>query len=234
MAEQASTNALVKVPSSPVLDGEYMLQVTDFSAAGGKSSFSIAVPNNVDATSASLMLRAAILKRTTWKDKDFATVLHAVMYADRMGLDIMAGDVYMAEEGRLSTTAGAKIRHAMASGKIEGYNVEITEGPEISIKYSLRGQEQVWKGPNIKARVTVNVKGFTGPVVYETTLREWFTGRNPNWRERPAYMLRKNALSKAMEEVAPLGVEADEAPPLEPQVMLKAPSTPAPVDTASV
>jgi hypothetical protein len=122
----------------------------------------------------------------------------------------------MAEEGRLSTTAGAKIRHAMASGKIEGYSVQITEGEEITIKYTFRQQQQEWKGPNYRVRVTVKVRGFTEPVVYETTLREWFTGRNPNWRERPLYMLRKNALSKAMEEVAPLGVEADEAPPIEP------------------
>src|SRR5207245_5307778 len=79
---------------------------------------------------------------------------------------------------------------------------------------TVKTQEQTWEGPNLKATVTVQVRDMDKPVTYQTTLVEWFTGRNPNWRTRPAYMLRKNALSKVMEEVAPLGTEADEAPPL--------------------
>lgn len=208
MAEQGKSTALVP------LNGEYLLEIKDFNAAGSLESFKVPIPSSVTAQEASVMLRAAILKRTTWKDRDFPTVLHAVMYADRMGLDIMAGDVYMADEGRISTTAGAKIRHAIGTGRIVGYTVTITDGPQIAIDYQLKGQAQQYKGPNLKAAVKVWVKDWKDPVTYETTLAEWFTGRNPNWRSRPAYMLRKNALSKAFEEVAPMGVEADEAPPL--------------------
>lgn len=207
MAEQSSTTAIAPI------DGEYQIAIRDFDAAGKASGFMVPVPNNIDAHGASVMLRSAILKKTTWKAFDFPTILHAVIYADRMGLDIMAGDVYMAEEGRISTTAGAKIRHAMASGKIAGYKVEISDGPLITIPYQLKGKDELYKGPNLKAKVTVLVKGWDEPMTYETTLAEWFTGRNPNWRNRPAYMLRRNALSKALEEVAPMGVEADEAPP---------------------
>lgn len=209
MPSQDNSTALVPV------DGEYMIEIKEFDAAGTKRPFMVAVPRNVGSQEASVMLRAAILKRTTWKSFDFPTILHAVIYADRMGLDIMAGDVYSAEGGRLSTTAGAKIRHAMASGKIDGYDVEISEGPKVTIKLKTLGQ---YEGPDLKAKVTVYVKGWQRPVVYETRLSEWFLPgtNNPNWLQRPAYMLRRNALSKALEEVAPMGVEGDEAPPLEP------------------
>src|SRR5262245_39120803 len=209
MAEQSTTTAITPV------DGEYQIAIRDFDAAGKASGFMVPVPHDINAHGASVMLRAAILKKTTWKLFDFPTILHAVIYADRMGLDIMVGDVYMAEEGRISTTAGAKIRHAMSTGRIEGYEIEITQRPVVAIPYTLKGKEEVFKGPNLAAKVTVHVKGWKAPVVYETTLAEWFTGRNPNWRNRPAYMLRRNALSKALEEVAPMGIEGDEAPPPE-------------------
>lgn len=210
MAEQMGTTAIVPV------DGEYLIEIREFDMAGKPSALRVPVPNSLTSQEASVMLRAAILKRTTWKDRDFPTVLHAVIYADRMGLDIMAGDVYMAEEGRLSTTAGAKIRHAMSTGRVAGYTVVITHGAPLKLKYTVKQQEQVYEGPELTATVTVNVVGWKEPLVYEAKLSEWFTGRNPNWRTRPGYMLRKNALSKALEEIAPMGVEADEAPPVEP------------------
>lgn len=201
MPDVASSTAIVPI------DGEYQLSVKDFDAAGKSSEFKVMVPNSITSEQASVMLRAAILKKTTWKSADFPTILHAVMYSDRMGLDIMAGDVYTAQGGRLSTTAGAKIRHAMASGRIEGYEVVMSD--------ATGGVPDAPNVKNMKATVTLYVKGWTKPVVYETTLAEWYMPSNPNWKSRPAYMLRRNALSKAMEEVAPMGVEAEEAPPLE-------------------
>lgn len=214
MAEMEGTTKVVKLPYiEQDTRVDYSLKVTDYNAAGAKEELSVPVPK--DERWGSIMLRTAILKRTTWKNFDVPTIMHATVYADQMGLDIMAGDVYMAEEGRISTTAGAKIRHAMASGRIVGYSVDIEEGKEISIDYQLKGQACKWTGPDLKATVTVRVKDWAEPVVYKTSLAEWFVGRNPNWRTRPAYMLRRNALSKALEEVAPMGVEPEEAPPVE-------------------
>lgn len=214
MPEQANSTELVP------LNGEYQIQVSEFDAAGKRSSFAVPVPTNMNSQEASVMLRLAILKRTTWKSYDIPTILHAILYADRMGLDIVAGDVYSVDGGRLATTAAAKIRHAMASGKIAGYNVEITEGPEITIKWQSSKGPGEWTGPNLKATVTVYVKDWEKPMTYTTTLEEWFMGGNPNWKSRPAYMLRRNALSKALEEVSPMGVEPDEAPPLLEQPIL--------------
>jgi hypothetical protein len=208
MPTQENTAAITQV------NGEYAISVREIDAAGKGTTFSMAIPDNVSARDASVKLRTFVLKKTTWKDYDIATILHAVLYADSMGLDIMAGDVYSAAGGRLSTTAGAKIRHAMGTGRIAGYEVEITAGPNIKIPMKSLG---TYDGPNYKAKVTVLVKDWVKPVVYETTLSEWFLpqSNNPNWKDRPQYMLRRNALSKALEEVAPVGVEADEAPPVE-------------------
>jgi hypothetical protein len=192
--------------------GRYTIKVRDVDAAGKFSDFGIALPT--DPKWQMVMIRAALLKRTTWKNFDVPTIIHAVIYADQMGLDIMAGDVYMATEGRLSTTAGAKIRHAMAGDKIAGYTIEITDGPPHKFKFTNKGAAETLDLPNYHAKVTVRVKNWDAPMVYETDLSEWFEGRNPNWRTRPKYMLRRNALSKALEEVAPMGVEADEAPPV--------------------
>lgn len=211
MPEQSSATPVAQQSA----DGTYQIAIREFTPSGQATSFMVPVPTSIDSQAVSVMLRAAILKKTTWKDKDFPTILHAVIYADRMGLDIMAGDVYSIDGGRMSTTAGAKIRHAMGKGIIEGYDIEMVEGPKIKLPYTEKNMDKVFETPELTATVTVDVKGWKRPVVYTAKLSEWFTGRNPNWRERPAYMLRKNALGKAMEEVAPMGVEADEAPPLD-------------------
>lgn len=209
MPESASTTAIVPT------EGEYIVDVREFDAAGKATSFRLPIPANVSAQQASVMLRAVLLKKTTWSKYDMPTIITAVLYADNMGLDAMAGDVYMTPEGRISTTAGAKIRHAMSTGRIAGYSVELTKRGEITLDWtdSKKGPQQ-WKGPDLAVKVTVFVKGWDKPIIYEAFLDEWFMGINPNWRNRPAYMLRKNALSKALEEVAPMGTESDEAPPL--------------------
>jgi hypothetical protein len=206
MAELQENSAIV--PSGV----NYSINISDFDAANNKRTLSVPIPQ--DQYWGNIMLKVAVLKKNNWKDYDIDFILMACLYADRMGLDIIAGDVYPAQ-GRLATTAGAKIRHAMGTGRIAGYHVEITEGTEISIKYKTKSGEAVWKGKDLRAKVTVDVAGWKNPVIYETSLAEWFVGSNPNWQLRTAYMLRRNALSKALEEVAPLGIEGDEAPPTE-------------------
>lgn len=193
--------------------GRYTIRIREMDAAGHASDFMVAVP--MDETWQKRMLLAAILKRTTWKNFEMPVIFHAILYAENMGLDIAAGDVYQASEGRLSTTAGAKIRHGMSTGRIQGYTVDITDGPVTKFPYQTKGTNQVFESPNYHAKVTVTVKDWAAPMVYETDLSEWFEGRNPNWRQRTKYMLRRNALGKAFEEVAPMGVEGDEAPPME-------------------
>lgn len=211
MAELEGAGTIVPAQQAKA---SYTLAITEYDAAGKANILSVPLPQ--DEKWGSVMLRAALLKRGgSWKAYDIPTIIHAVVYADNLGLDIMAGDVYCAEEGRLSTTAGAKIKHAMQSGRVASYSVDIQPGKPISIPYTIKNQQETYTGTNLEATVTVKVRDLEEPVVYKTTLAEWFTGRNPNWRTRPAYMLRKNALSKVLEEVCPMGTESDEAPPIE-------------------
>lgn len=221
MAQELSESAIVpSAPSGPgeIVQGDmgrYSIQVTDYSASGKAENFAVTIP--ADAKWGHVMLRAAILKRTTWKQFDIPTILHGVIYSDNLGLDIMAGDVYMAEEGRYSTTTGAKIKHAMSSGKVVGITVDTIEGPEIEIPWETRANKGVFKGPDLTTKVTIHVKDWTQPYVYTARLKEWFVGRNPNWRTRTRYMLEENAKGKACNTIAPMGVDPDEAPPATPQ-----------------
>ena len=213
----ADLNAGTAIIPAALAPGEYTLNVKDFEPDGSTSKLSVPLPK--DEKWGSILLRAALLKSTTWKNFNMPTVIHAVLYSDQLGLDIMAGDVYMAQEGRLSTSAYAKIKHGMTAtdetGKrrITGYSVEIDEGDGIQdFTWKTSKEQGVEHIPNYHIKVTVHVNGWEHPVVYEATLREWFTPANPNWRTRPRYMLRLNALGKAFQEVAPMGVEVDEAP----------------------
>lgn len=205
----AELNGSTQIVKSEVAGDGYALSMTEYDASGKPNGISIPVPR--DERWGSIMLTAAVLKNTTWAQSPIPQIIHAIMYAEQMGLDIIAGDVYLAE-GRLATTASAKIRHAMASGRIEGYRIDIVEGPQRTFKYTQKNADKEFTHSDLKAHVEVRVKGWPEPVCYDTTLGEWFQGRNPNWTTRPAYMLRRNALSKALEEVAPMGVESDEAP----------------------
>lgn len=209
MAELLESTAIVpSAGASP----DYTLTINEFDAAGAKSTLAVPLPK--DEKWGNVLLRAALLKKGgSWKTYDIPTIIYAVVYADNLGLDIMAGDVFMATEGRLSTTADAKIKHALASGRLNGYEFTTEEGPIVKIPWKTSKADGVWEGPNYKTTVTVHVKGWEKPLVYTARLKEWFTGANPNWRDRTVYMLEKNAVSKALALVAPMGVEADEAPP---------------------
>jgi hypothetical protein len=207
MAEQEGTTALAPIQSG----ADYSIVISEFDPAGAKSTLTVPLPR--DERWGGLLLRAALLKKGgNWKQYDIPTILYAIIYAEHLHLDIEAGDVYMAAEGRMSTTAGAKVKHALASGRIKGMKVETVEGDPVSIPWKTANASGEWKGPNYRTTVTLKVEGWDEPFIYTATLREWFTGANPNWRSRPVYMLEQNALGKACERVVPMGTEADEAP----------------------
>lgn len=202
MAEQENSTSLV--PTEGIA-----LKVREFSAAGGKNEYSMALPK--EGPWLDRQLKAMCLKAGPMAEQNMGNILCAIMYAEEMGLSVILGDLYFVN-GRIATTADAKIRHALGSGLIAGYNVEITKGKLVVFKYQMKGKEEVWQGEDLHAKVTVKVKGWESPVIYEADLRDWFNGANAAWREHTAFMFRKNCLSKALSEVAPLGVDADEIP----------------------
>jgi hypothetical protein len=202
MAEQENNTAIV-------LTEGIALKVREFSASGGKNEYQMSLPQ--EGPWLDRQLKAMCLKAGPMAEQNMGNILCAIMYAEEMGLSVILGDLYFVN-GRIATTADAKIRHALGSGLVAGYNVQIEKLSTISIPYTLKGQKETWTGPDLHAVVTIEVKGWAKPVVYEADLKDWFNGANAAWREHTAFMFRKNCLSKALSEVAPLGVDAEETP----------------------
>jgi hypothetical protein len=217
MAEQENNTSLV--PAEGIA-----LKVREFNASGGKNEYAMSLPK--EGPWLERQLKALCLKAGPMADQNMGNILCAIMYAEEMGLSVILGDLYFVN-GRIATTADAKIRHALGSGLVAGYDVQMTKGEKISIPYEVKGKSQTWQGDDLHCKITVKVKGWESPVIYEADLRDWFNGANAAWREHTAFMFRKNCLSKALSEVAPLGVDADEIPadaktPALPDDLLKA------------
>lgn len=200
---------------------DYILNITDIGAGGKSETFAVQLASNTDWKNWSLMARAAILKKTSFKQSSLPEIIYTILYAERLGLDVIAGDVYSVD-GRINTTNGAKIKYAMSTGKIEGVECTIEPIMEHQDKGGVfkkfvgkvRGGDVSME--DLKATVTVKVKGWEKPYIYTAKLSEWFQGTNPNWVNRPEHMLRLNSTAHALNFICPMGsAESDEAPPVE-------------------
>lgn len=186
--------------------GRYSLQISEYDAAGAKQQFAVAIPQA--GAWPDVMLRAALLKKTTFESHPMPMIIHGVIYADRMGLDIMAGDVYLVQ-GRPAISNKAKIKMALATGQIESIETAIKELPE---KPDIL-RDCVVKN-DLECTVTLEVKGWKKPLVRRAKLSRWYKGKNPNWKDNPEHMLELNTVAHACEYIAPGGTDSDEAPPL--------------------
>jgi len=226
MAEQVGVATVLAPEPTQALakrDDFGTLVVKDVTPQGKENVYSVAIEKSAKWSDWSLLHRSLVLKHSQqWNGVPVPVIMHAVAYAESLGLDIVAGDVYYID-GRVATTNDARIKYALSSGKIEGYNVmldpdpyddvAVAKAPQIALEWRTQKETGTWKGPNYKATVTVKVKGWTDALVYKTDLKQWFTGRNPNWRTRTPFMLRKSSLAHALTEVVPVGLDVDEAPP---------------------
>lgn len=211
------TQALTVVKPSE----DYTLNIVDVGQGGKPETFSVQLASNTEWKTWPLMMKAAILKKNTFKQQSIAEIVFTILYAERLGLDVIAGDVYSVD-GRINTTNGAKIKYAMSSGKIEGVECVIEPilehqdkgGVYAKFKRTIRNSEIEME--DLRATVTVKVRGWEKPYIYTAKLSEWFQGTNPNWVNRPEHMLRLNSTSHALNFICPMGsAESDEAPPVE-------------------
>jgi hypothetical protein len=202
MAEQQNTQAITPV------DGEYLIQVSEFNAAGKKTELSVALPNNTDFHHWSLMQRTIMLKKGPWAGSNIYDIAYAITYADNLGLDIMRGDVFPTGAGRIGISNKAKIKMAQGTGNIEGIEVKMEP---------LTNQVGATGLKDIACEVTIHVKGWKVPIVRKARLSQWYNDKNPNWKQRPEHMLELNTVAHACEYVpGAAGVtEEDEAPPQE-------------------
>lgn len=126
-------------------------------------------------------------------------ILKGLALANYLGLDPVKKQVHMVPFGKsvqLIVSYLEYIKRAERSGKLNGWQVQIVEQPEV------------------KAKVTIWRKDWEKPFEWEVYLKE--AQRNtPTWREMPLFMLRKVAIAQAFriafpEEVGELPYEEAE------------------------
>src|SRR5215469_10870045 len=98
MAKLERSEAIVPTAGTTVPTGDYTLEIREYDAANNPSVLRVPLPH--DEKWGNVLLRAALLKKGgAWKGYDIPTIIYAVVYADNLGLDIMAGGVFMATKG---------------------------------------------------------------------------------------------------------------------------------------
>lgn len=183
---------------------ELNLKVKELDALGRAEEYIVGLPTSPNFAEWSFLQQIAMLKTGAWKSIPVPQVAFAIAYANRLGLDIMQGDVYSTGEGRIATSNKAKIKLAMQTGKIVGINSVVTETER---PFSADGCA-VKK--DLECTVTVSVKGWERPLTLTQRLSEWYVGRNPNWKSRPEHMLKLNTLAHACEYINPTETGDDE------------------------
>lgn len=190
----------------------YAIKMKRYDASGVPSELSVHIPEgaSLDAIKANPLLLTAVLKDgdPTWRQMEPGFILVAVMHAASLGLDILQGDVY-AVEGRIGISDWAKIKYARSHGYRA--DVEIEDGPEISIPWETRKETKILVTPNFKATATVYDSNGQRVSTYTTDLKQWF-GNSTEWFKRPKESLRRKCLARAYQEVCPVGTEPDEVP----------------------
>jgi len=216
-------------PSAPAMSamraGSITVGVREIMGNGQAREFAIPVNfTNLakpDGSWESVLTRAAFLAIGPMSGVPFGSVVCAVMYADSLGLDVMAKDVYTVD-GKLSVSAEGKIKFADQSGLIEWRRIKLSREGNISLPYTEKQQSKTWVGKNLKAVVTVKLRSDPEPQVMEWELADFFSGSTA-WRTDTVSMFSKRALGKTLGILVPTGVDAEDIPtgsaelPIEPK-----------------
>lgn len=201
-------------PSTP--DTGYTIQIKRFSASGNNQPLVVHIPEGAspEAIRNNPLLLACVLKDgdPVWSQYEPGFVLVAALKAAGLGLDLLEGDIYPVE-GRLGISDWAKIKYARSKGYRA--TVEFTKGPSVSWEWSTRQAKGMWTGTDDTCTVTVYTKDDKVVNVYATTLKAWWVGHSKEWRDRTAESLRRKAIARAYQEVCPVGVDPEEAPPID-------------------
>ena len=203
-----------------VPDPGYTITVRRFSSSGDAKPLIVHIPENAspDAIRNNPLLLAAVLKDgdPVWSNYEPGFVLVAALKAAGLGLDLLEGDIYPVE-GRLGISDWAKIKYARSKGFRA--IVKWETGEKVSWPWETKREKGIWDGTNDKCVVDVLDRNDKLVNTYETTLKAWFVGHSKEWRERSAESLRRKAIARAYQEVCPVGIDPEEAPPLPPVVV---------------
>lgn len=186
---------------------EMKMTVRELDPLGRATNYLVPLPQSTRFEEWSVFQQAAMLKSGAWNKSPIGQIFYAIAYANRLGLDIMQGDVYTTGDGRIATSNKAKIKLALNKGILE--DAPVFRTTEIDEEINVDGYD----GPEIECTVTLRVKGWKTPFTKTQRLSEWYVAKNPNWKTRPKHMLEMNTLAHALEFVSPTETGEDEAPP---------------------
>jgi hypothetical protein len=214
MPEQGSGTAIAPI------DGEYLITVKEFDAAGRATTISFPMPETSDFALWSLKQQVGMLKRGPWSNSSLPDITWGLMYARQIGADAVKGDIFPTGAGRWGTSNKYKIRKALESGNIVGIETDIVE---LNVPINLTNCP-VKK--DLECTATIWVKGWTKPIVRKARLSRWFKASNPNWQGNPEHMLELNTVAHACEYVTPGATEDDEQPPVADAPIISATAVP--------
>jgi hypothetical protein len=213
MPEPSNSVALV-----PTADGELMIDVKEFDAAGRSKQLVAQIPKSGDFAKWTIMQQVVMLKKGQWKASSISDIVWGLAYANALGADVMKGDLFPTGEGRWGTSNKFKIRKALDTGNVVGIETDL-KALDQAFEIAKAGITK-----DIECTATIHVKGWDHPIVRRAKLSRWYKPANPNWQGNPEHMLELNTVAHACEYVpgAVQATEDDEAPPaqaLEPQVV---------------
>jgi hypothetical protein len=203
MAEQGNKTAL-----SFTDPNKMSFVIREFDTSGDKTAMEVPMPTSTDFSAWTIIQQVGMLKRGPWKNCMIADIYWGLAYAHKIGADVMLGELFPTGDGRWGTSNKFKIKEALRSGKIKGFDIVTHDTGE---KIELTGCIQK---TDLECTVTLEVEGLNRPIIRKAKLSRWFMGMNPNWKSRPEHMLELNTFAHACEYVTPGGTGEDEAPPL--------------------
>ena len=199
MAELEGTAAIVRAPAAA---GTYSITVREFDAAGKGSDLVVPIPDgSLEFRQWNTLARAAVLKQTTWSKFSIPQIILAVMFADKLGVDIELGDVY-STDGRPALSAEGRIKLAQKDPRYRGSKTTFrdTATPLNKPKCVLK--------TDLECTVEVYVDGWQEPIRRTALLSRWHKD-TPAWNERPEHQLELNTLGHACRFLRPVGDPAD-------------------------
>jgi hypothetical protein len=198
MAREEGTAEIVKAPATAL---SYNISIREFDAAGKPSDLIVPIPTDAGFKQWSILARAAVLKQTTWSKFSVPQIILAVMFADKLGVDIELGDVY-STDGRPALSAEARIKLAQRDPRYRGHKCTFkdTGTPLNKPKCVLK--------TDLECTVEVYVEGWQEPIRRTALLSRWHK-ETPAWNERPEHQLELNTLGHACRFLRPVGDPAD-------------------------
>lgn len=198
MAELVDNAAIVPATKA----AGYSMSITEYDAAGKSSTLTVPIPDgSIEFRQWSILARAAVLKQTTWSKFSIPQIILAVMFADKLGVDIELGDVY-STDGRPALSAEARIKLAQKDPRYKGSKTTLkdTGTPLNKPKCVLK--------TDLECTVEVYVEGWQEPIRRTALLSRWHKD-TPAWNERPEHQLELNTLGHACRFLRPVGDPAD-------------------------